>query len=54
MTHVYFGKAIIIGSDNGLLFGRCQAIIRNNAVKLLIVSLETKFGKILTKFIHFY
>ena len=31
MTHIYVGKLTIIGSDNGLLPGRIQAIIWTNA-----------------------
>ena len=30
-THIYVGKLIIIGSDNGLSPGRRQAIIGTNA-----------------------
>ena len=38
---------IIIGSDNGLLPGWCQAIIWTNAGILLIQSLGTNFSEIL-------
>ena len=38
---------IIIGSDNGLSFGRCQAIIWTNAGILLLRHLGTKFSGIL-------
>ena len=43
------GKSIIIGSDNGLLPGRRQAIIWTNAAILLIEPLRTKFGEILSE-----
>ena len=41
VTHICVGKLTIIGSDNGLLPGRCQAIIWNNAGILLIAPLGT-------------
>ena len=40
-------KLTTIGSDNGLLPGRCQAIIRTNAGILLIGQLRTNFIEIL-------
>ena len=45
--HIYVGKLTIIGSDNGLLPGRHQAIIWTNATILLIGPLGTNFGEIL-------
>ena len=47
MTHIYAGKLIIIGSDNGLSPGRRQAIIWTNAGILLIGPLGTNFSEIL-------
>ena len=41
-------KLTIIGSDNGLSPGRCQAIVWTNAGKLLIGTLGINFSKILT------
>ena len=41
------GKLTIIGSDNGLSPGRCQAIIWTNAGILLIGPLGTNFNEIL-------
>ena len=49
MTHIYVSKLIIIGSDNGLLSGRRQAIIRANAGILLLGPLRTNFSEILIK-----
>ena len=46
MTHICVGNLTIIGSDNGLLPGRCQAIIRTNAGILLIGPLGTNFSEI--------
>ena len=40
-------KLTIIGSDNSLLPGQCQAIIWTNAGILLIGPLETNFSEIL-------
>ena len=45
MTHICGGKLTIIGSDNGLLPGRRQAIIWTNAVILLIGPLRTNFSE---------
>ena len=42
-------KLIIIGSDNGLLPGRCQAIFWTNAGILLIRTLGTNFKEILNE-----
>ena len=46
VTHICVSKLTIIGSDNGLSPGRCQAIIWNNAGLLLIEPLGTHFSKI--------
>ena len=45
--HICIGKLTVIGSDNGLSPGRCQAIIRTNAGISLIGPLETNFSDIL-------
>ena len=47
--HIYVSELIIIGSDNGLSPGRCQAIIWTNAGILLILTLGTNFSEILSK-----
>ena len=47
VTHICVGKLSIIGSDNGLLPGRCQAIIWTNAGILLIGPLGTNLSEIL-------
>ena len=47
VTHICVGKLTIIGSDNGLLPGRCQAIIWINAGILLIEPLGTNLSEIL-------
>ena len=47
MTHIYIGNIDIIGSDNGLSTGRCQAIIWINPGMLLIGPLGTNFSEIL-------
>ena len=47
LTHWGRVKLTIIGSDNGLLPGRHQAIIWTNAEILLIDPLGTKFSEIL-------
>ena len=49
VTHICVSKLIIIGSDNGLSPGRCQAIIRTNAGILLIGPLGTNFSEILSE-----
>ena len=46
VMHICVSKLAIIGSDNGLLPGRCQAIIRTNAGILLIGPLGTNFSEI--------
>ena len=45
--HICVSELTIIGSDNGLSPGRCQAIIRTNAGILLIGPLGTNFNEIL-------
>ena len=47
MTHICVSKLTIIGSDNGLLPGRRQAIIWTNAGILIIGPLGTNFSEIL-------
>ena len=46
MTHICIIKLTIIGSDNGLLPGQCQAIIWTNARLLLVWPLGTNFSEI--------
>ena len=46
VTHICVVDLTIIGSDNGLLPGRLQAIICTNAGILLIGPLETNFSEI--------
>ena len=48
-THICVNEITIIVSDNGLLPGRCQAIICINAGILLIGPLRTNFNEILIK-----
>ena len=45
VTHICVSKLTIIGSDNGLSPGRCQAIIWTNAGILLIWPLGTSFSE---------
>ena len=47
VTHICVSKLSILGSDNGLSPGRCQAIILTNAGILLIWPLGTNFSGIL-------
>ena len=47
VTHICVSKLTIIGSDNGLLRDRRQAIIWTSAGILLIGPLGTNFSKIL-------
>ena len=47
VTHICISKLTIIGSDNGLLLGRCQAIVWTSAGILLIRPLGTNFSEIL-------
>ena len=49
VTHICIGKLTIIGSHNGLLPGRRQAIIWTNAGILLIEPLGTNFSEILIR-----
>ena len=53
MTHVCVSKLTIVGSDNGLLPGRRQAIIWTNAGLLLIGPLGTNFSEILIEILTF-
>ena len=46
MTHICVSKLTTIGSDNGLLPGRREAIIWSNAGILVIGPLETNFSEI--------
>ena len=46
VTHICVSKLIIIGLDNGLSPGRCQAIIWTNAGILLIGTLRTNISEI--------
>ena len=52
LTHIYVNELTIIGSDNGLLPGRRQAVIWNNAGLLWIEPLGTNFSEISIR-IHF-
>ena len=47
VTHICVGNLTIIGPDNGLWPGRCQAIIWTNAGMLLIGPWGTNFSEIL-------
>ena len=47
MTHICVGNLTIIGPDNGLSPGQCQAIIWTNAGMLLIGLCGTNFSDIL-------
>ena len=47
VTHICVGNLTIIGSDNGLSPGRCQAIIWTSAGILLIWPVGTNFSEIL-------
>ena len=47
VTHIYVFNLTIVGSDDGLSPGRCQAIIWTNAGILLIGPLGTNFSEIL-------
>ena len=53
VTHVCVSKIFIIGSDNGLSPGQCQAIIWTNAEILVIGPQGTNFNEILIK-IHIF
>ena len=52
VKHICVGKLTIIGSDNGLSPGRCQAIIWTNDWILLIGPLGTYFSAISFKKMH--
>ena len=52
VTHICISKLTIIGSDNGLSPGCCQAIIWTNAGIFLIQTLGTNFSEIVSKKIH--
>ena len=52
-THICVSKLPIIGSDNGLSHGWCQAIMWNNAGLLLIEPLGTNFGEIINEIYTF-
>ena len=53
VSHRCVGKITIIGSDNGLSHGRCQAIIWTNFGILLIGPLGTNFNEILIEIYTF-
>ena len=53
MTHIFVHNLTIIGSDNGLSPGRCQAIICTSFGILLIEPLGTNFSEILIEIITF-
>ena len=53
VTHICVSKLTIIGSDNGLSPGQCQAIIWTNAAMLLIRTWGTNFSEIVTE-IHVF
>ena len=53
VTHICFSKLTIIGSDNGLLPDRHQAIIRTNDGILLIGPLGTNFSELLIEILLF-
>ena len=46
VMHICIGNLTVIGTDNGLSPGWCQAIIRTNAEILLSEPLETNFNEI--------
>ena len=51
--HIYISKLTIIGPDNGLSPGWCQAIIWTNAGILLIQTLGTNLSEIFSE-IHIF
>ena len=53
VTHICVSKLTIIGSDNGLSPGRCEAIIRTNAGILWIGPLGANFSEILIEIYTF-
>ena len=54
VTHIYVSKVTIIGSDDGLLPGRHQAIIWTTAGIVLIGPLGTNFSEVLIEIYTFY
>ena len=52
-THIWVSKLTMIGSDNGLLPGGCQAIIWTNAEILLIGHMGTNFSETLIEIYTF-
>ena len=54
VTHICVGYLFIIGSDNGSLSGRRQAIIQTNAGILLIGPLQQTSVKFESEFKHFH
>ena len=53
VMHIYISRLTSIGSDNGLLPGRSQAIIWTNAGILLIEHFRTNFSEIFIKMYAF-
>ena len=53
MTHICISDLTFIGSDNGLLPGRRQAIIWTNDGILLIITMRTNFSEILMESLKF-
>ena len=53
VTHICISKITIIGSDNGLSPGRCQAVISTNAGILLIWPLGTNFNEMFIEILIF-
>ena len=53
VMHICFSKLNIIGSDNGLSPGQCQAIIWTNTGMLFIGPIGTNFSEILIKIYTF-
>ena len=49
VTHICVNKPTIIGSDNGLSPGLCQAILGTNVVRLLIGTLVTHLNEIVSE-----
>ena len=54
VTHICVSKINIIGSDNGLAPGGCQAVIWNNAGVSLNEPLRANFSEIFIIFINFH
>ena len=54
VMHICVCKLIIIGCDNGLLLGRCQAIIWANAGILLVTPSGINFIEISSEIQHFH